>query len=223
MFQGLDSRKKRRSSDSQSSVSSATRRRLVTVNGSKRESASNVDTSPPPLIFSGLLICLSGLVAEEKVRLHRMVEQLGGRFARDLDTDRTTHLIAQVAQGAKYDTATACPSISVVTPKWLIDSFSERKQLDEAGYPLVPEAAGVKEEQQSEAPLGGMLAHILEQRERNKMFYSCRFLLLGFDIDSKEVQQLEKLLRRGEGTIYRELNETITHILIQDDCDQILM
>jgi hypothetical protein len=216
MFQSLDSRK-RRSSDSQSSASSATRRRLGNSNASPTNNSSNA--AAPTL--SGLLICLTGLVAEEKTRLHDIVEQLGGKFARNLDTARTTHLIAQTPQGAKYETAAACPTISIVTPEWLTECFAMGKRLDEADYALVNEPPA--EEWQQEEPLGDALDQVLEERDRNTLFYPCRFLLLGFEEDSKEANLLEKLIRRGQGTIFWELNETITHIVIQDSCDQVLM
>jgi hypothetical protein len=34
---------------------------------------------------------------------------------------------------------------------------------------------------------------------------------------------VEKLIQRGRGTIYWELNETITHIVMMDGCDQVLI
>jgi hypothetical protein len=151
------------------------------------------------------------------------VEQLGGKFARNLDTARTTHLIAQTPQGAKYETAAACPTISVVAPEWLIDCLARGKRLDEAAYALVEPAPVEAEDAQQEEPLGDALDQVLDESERNKLFYPCRLLLLGFEEDSKEANLLEKLIRRGQGTIFWELNETITHILIQDGCDQVLM
>lgn len=162
-------------------------------------------------------------MAEEKTRLHDIVEQLGGKFARNLDTARTTHLIAQTPEGAKYETAAACPRVYVVTPEWLTDCLATGKKLDEAAYALVEPPQVEAEDVQPDEPLGDALDKVLDESERTKLFYPCRFLLLGFEEDSKEVNLLEKLIRRGQGTIFWELNETITHILIQDGCDQVLM
>jgi hypothetical protein len=200
MFQAIDIGRKRRATDQSSSFS--LRRRL----------------SNAPL--DGLLICLTGIVAEEKTRLHRMVEELGGTFAGDLDTSKTTHLIAQAREGAKYETAISCSRIFIVTPQWLTESFQAGKRLDERDY---SGDAPHNHHQDPHPPLGNELEEVLKQGERNKLFYPCRFLLLGFEEDSKEVILLEKLIRRGRGAIYWELNEIITHILVTDGCDQILI
>jgi hypothetical protein len=66
------------------------------------------------------------------------------------------------------------------------------------------------------------LDQLLESMERNTLFASCRFLLLGFEEESDKVIQLGKLIRRGRGTIYWELNEVITHLIVNDETEDVL-
>jgi twin BRCT domain len=199
MFQTLDASRKRRVVD-QSSVSSLRRQR---------------ERNGP---LSGCVICLSGLVAEEKSRLHSMVEHLGGTYDRNLDTSITTHLIAPAPEGAKYETAVSCPRIRIVTPQWLTESFQARARLDESQYSGMARGSLGRE-----PPLDRQLDDVLEAGNRNKLFYPCQFLLIGFERDTRQQLLLEKLIQRGRGTIYWELNEIITHIIVMDGCDHVLI
>ena len=189
-------------------------------------------------------MCLTGLPAEEKNRLHRHVEQLGGRcvvivslyvcpldtrhlqrqsiphsvtpfnsYTRDLDTSKTTHLIAKDAEGAKYDTAVACPTIRVVSPAWLEECIQTGKRANERLYSLSNEA-------EKFPPLEQEVDLLLQTNRRKDLFVPCRFLLLGFDEETDIYSKLGKLIRRAKGTIYWELNEMITHIIVADDCDE---
>jgi len=192
----------------------------------------------------GAVVCLTGLPADEKTRLHRYVEQLGGRYVffswlllvvsrradaayarsplllllcdsytRDLDTAKTTHLIAQDPEGAKYDTAIACPTIRVVSPAWLEECVNTGTRANEKLHALTntPEEF---------PPLEQELEQLIQCNARNDLFVSCRFLLLGFGAGSDVNMKLSRLIRRGKGTIYWELNEAITHVIVADDCDE---
>jgi len=164
---------------------------------------------------------LTGLPVEDKTALHRIVEQMGGRYARDLDTSQTTHLIAQSPEGAKYQTAASCQRISIVTPAWLSACHKAGNRVNEAEFTLSDGKNGHIDEH---PPLFDMLNQVLQEEVWNKLFYPCRFLLLGFEQeDANDVTILEKLIRRGRGTIYHEINETITHIVVKDGSDQALM
>lgn len=200
MFQTLDASRKRRIVD-----------QLSSVNSVRRQS----DDEAP---LAGCVICLSGLVADEKTRLHSMVEQLGGTYDRNLDTSIITHLILPAPEGAKYETAVSCPRICIVTPQWLTESFLARTRLDESHYSGVVQG-GIWQE----PPLDRQLDEVLKSDNRNKLFYPCQFLLIGFERDSSQELLVEKLIQRGRGTIYWELNEIITHIIVMDGCDQVLI
>jgi hypothetical protein len=147
-----------------------------------------------------------------------MVEQLGGAYDRNLDTSITTHLIVSAPEGAKFETAVSCPRIRIVTPQWLTESFQTRTRLNESHYSGISQG-GLWQEH----PLDRQLDDVLKSDNRNKLFYPCQFLLIGFERDLKHQLMVEKLIQRGRGTIYWELNETITHIVVMDGCDQVLI
>lgn len=137
-------------------------------------------------------------------------------FTRDLDTAKNTHLIAKEPEGAKYDTAISCSRIRVVSPAWLNDCITTGLRADEKQYLLK-----ITTENDEFPPLLQEIQVLLEDTgNRNSLFESCRFLLLGFQEDSQVKAKLSHLIRRGKGTIYWELNEEITHIVVADDCDE---
>jgi hypothetical protein len=160
------------------------------------------------------VVCLSGLPPEEKLKLHRYVEQLGGIYTRDLDTAKTTHLIALTPEGAKYDTAAACSNICVVTPAWLETCAKTGERANEKLFSFMNDES---ENVTPMPPLEHELDEMLQGDQRTNLFLWCRFLLLGFGDDSNV--QLSKLIRRGKGTIYWELNEMITHVIVADDSE----
>lgn len=203
---------------------------------SRQRRQSSITAAP----LSGLVICLSGLLADEKIRLHGMVERMGGTYNRNLNASTTTHLVTPTpGVGAKYDLAVAVlsesqPSLTtvvnrlahIVTPQWLIDCEQAGERLPEQDYSVIGANAdgGQREEQnRSEIPLSEQLEEILKQGDRQKLFYPCRFLLLGLEEDSRQRVLLEKLIQRGRGTVFWELNETITHLLVMDGCDPLLI
>jgi hypothetical protein len=176
----------------------------------RRLSVKSIGETAP---LRGAVVCLSGLPSEEKLKLHRYVEQLGGTYSRDLDTAKTTHLIAQTPEGAKYDTAVAaCSNIRVVTPAWLETCVKTGERANEKQFTLIKD-----EKCTLLPPLEHEMEEQLQRDQRTNLFLWCRFLLLGFDHDCNV--QLSKLIRRGKGTIYWELNEMITHVIVADDDD----
>ena len=210
----------------------------------RRLSVKSIGENAP---LRGAVVCLTGFPSNEKARLHRCVEELGGRyflsnvcchvyhstwqqlnlpdsipsfpffvysFIRDLDTAKTTHLIAKDPEGAKYDTAIACPTIRVVSPTWLEECVKTGKREDERLHSLTV----VADNSHNFPPLEQEIEQHLQCNGRNDLFVSCRFLLLGFNDDSDV--KLGRLIRRGKGTIYWELNEMITHIIVANDCDE---
>jgi len=88
-------------------------------------------------ILQDVCICLTGLPASKKTELHNLVEALGGRYRRDLVTQKTTHLIAEKPEGEKYIQANKCPHIEVVTPKWLELCAKKRQRVSEVDFRLM--------------------------------------------------------------------------------------
>lgn len=206
MFQidGNQKRKRRRSSTGMTT----TRRKL------------SVEPNDSPL--RGVVVCLTGLPADEKIKFHQWVEDLGGRYARDLDTSTTTHLIAQDPEGAKYEAAMTCSNIAVVSPGWLEASVKSKRRAEESLFSWrgpEKELGGELEDNMLE-DLSPSLDRLLQGLQPATLFCSCRFLLLGFEGQEELCNKFAKLIRRGRGTIYWELNELITHLIVHDDCTQ---
>jgi twin BRCT domain len=165
--------------------------------------------------LNGVVVCISGLPADDKTKLHQQVYELGGTFTRDLDTSQTTHLITIRPDGAKYDTAKSCPHICIVGPEWI-------KQTAETGMRAKEEFHYLTDIALPEIALETSLDILLKSDERSKLFASCKCYLIGFEEESTERLKLSKLIRRGMGTNYWDLNEIITHIIVNDECEDIL-
>jgi Fe2+ transport system protein FeoA len=161
----------------------------------------------------GVLVCLSGLPADYKTKLHHLVKDLGGRFTSDLDTSMTTHLIANAPCGDKYSTAITYPRIHVVSPDWIEQTAKTGVRANEENYLIT--GGNVT----AECTLEEGLYQILKSDVKSKLFASCKFYSIGFPDESNELLNLSKLIRRGMGTNYWELNEVITHIIVQDGCE----
>jgi hypothetical protein len=132
-----------------------------------------------------------------------------------MDTSETTHLIANAPEGVKYETARTCKDIFVVTPLWLTESHAAGQRLLEEGYLVQHEV--------DDTPLLQSLNELLNLGDFNRLFYGCRFFCLGFDSDSEEYIKLERLVLRGRGVVFWDLNEIITHVIVKDGCHLSLM
>jgi hypothetical protein len=70
----------------------------------------------------GCCITVTGLPQTDRNIVEATARMFGAEFSPDLRRNRTTHLIAAVASGAKYDAAIRWGNITVVPPKWFYDS-----------------------------------------------------------------------------------------------------
>lgn len=140
------------------------------------------------------------------------------RYARDLDTSQTTHLIALVPEGAKYETALSCRHIDIVSPAWLEACLEKKSRVDEHEYRLVSVPSPPHN---NKTPLRDLInEQLIQTQQRPSMiFSSCHFLLLGFEKESDLKTKLSRLIRWGMGTIYWELNESITHVIVSNECE----
>lgn len=107
-----------------------------------------------------------------------------------------------------------------MTPQWLTSSLSDGKRADESKYSLKHD--NKQQDKVDDRPCAALVEQLLREKKRSKLFYPCRILLLGFEEEDNEVLLLEKLIRRGQGTIYYEINESITHVVVNDGSDQAL-
>lgn len=84
-------------------------------------------------IFSQLVICVSGLSAEERKEVSDLVLKHGGRYSGMMKIGETTHLIVKQAVGLKYSHAKKW-KIQIVSVRWLVDSVSKGFAVNEEEY-----------------------------------------------------------------------------------------
>ncbi|KAL0387895.1 UNVERIFIED_CONTAM: hypothetical protein Sradi_2671300 [Sesamum radiatum] len=80
------------------------------------------------LPFSGLTICVSGIPADERKEMEKLVVQNGGKYSAEL-TKRSP-------EGDKYKVAKRWGHIYIVTRKWFHQSVARRACLSEESYPV---------------------------------------------------------------------------------------
>lgn len=142
-------------------------------------------------------------------------------FTREFNLDKDTHLIAETAQGAKFDLAVSNRNIRIVTPLWLSACSKAGKRVDETPYLLDGSTKATKLQPPSTlSQLERLLAdYVVENRS---IFELHHFYLLGFEEDIELKQKLGKLIRRGKGTIHWEMNESISIMILHDTCEESL-
>jgi hypothetical protein len=201
---------------------------MFAVSGqSRKRLRSNVapvksDRSSGPL--KGAVICLTGIDPEEKDQYHEMIVDLGGIYTRDLDVSKNTHLIAVDPVGAKYETAKTTSSIRIVQPAWLESCFGNRALIDELKYSLdLPVNMTTKEVVVSTSDsLPEALDRLLSGSLNNfpsDIFLGSLFYLLDFQEHSELLFKVGRIVRRGMGTVSWEFNDSISHVIVNDSCD----
>jgi hypothetical protein len=96
-------------------------------------------TVPTDLAFrllplSGCCITVTGLSQADRSIVEQTARMFGAEFSPDLRRNRTTHLIAASARGAKYDAAVRWGDILIVRPKWFFDSIVRSMCMQEQLY-----------------------------------------------------------------------------------------
>jgi hypothetical protein len=135
--------------------------------------------------------------------------------------DKNTHLIAVTAQGAKHDLAASCPRIHIVAPSWLEACSKTGKRVGETAHALSDTTT-----KKPTKPLS-VLSRLDEflaapAMELRSLFEFHKIYLLGFEEDTELKQKLGKLIRRGKGTIFWQMNEDISFMILHDTCDDSL-
>eukprot|EP00934_Nitzschia_sp_Nitz4_P004976 Nitzschia sp. Nitz4//scaffold6_size259037//178151//179358//NITZ4_001097-RA/size259037-augustus-gene-0.298-mRNA-1//1//CDS//3329556962//4966//frame0 len=183
-----------------------------------RKSKSRTKNGP----LTGLVISLSGLSSDKKAHFHSLVERLGGRYTRDLDLDRNTHLVAEKREGAKYDLAASDPSrIHMVSPSWLEACYQTGERAPEDSYPV----DGLSNDTTTDSPIENIIdrvSKLLERSSYHQLWAHHQIFLLGFEDDWSLKREFGKLIRRGMGTIHWEMNDDVTIIIVHDHCPESL-
>ncbi|XP_045806008.1 DNA topoisomerase 2-binding protein 1-A isoform X2 [Trifolium pratense] len=87
------------------------------------------------LPFSGLKICVTGISADKRKEMEKLILQNGGKYSAEL-TKNCTHLICDAPEGDKYKVAKRWGHIHIVTIKWFDQSIARRACLNEESYPV---------------------------------------------------------------------------------------
>ncbi|XP_020411354.1 DNA topoisomerase 2-binding protein 1 [Prunus persica] len=87
------------------------------------------------LPFSGLMISVTRIPADERKEIEKLITENGGKYSAEL-TKKCTHLISDVPEGDKYKVAQRWGHIRIVTRKWFDQSISRRACLNEDSYPV---------------------------------------------------------------------------------------
>jgi hypothetical protein len=136
-----------------------------------------------------------------------------------------------VPEGAKYETARSFPHMHIVKPAWLDACARNKARVPESNHHLV-EAAGDGGADDSSINMNTnnsdkfqSLSEALESSDMVKkrdstLFSSCHFYLVGFEVDSDIHLSLCRWIRRALGTIYWEISPSISHIIVNDNCDE---
>ena len=136
--------------------------------------------------------------------------------------DKNTHLVIDVAQGAKYQLAALHSKISIVAPSWLEECRRQETRVDERLFP-------VRDGRSKKLPLSIQPSHchifdilLKEVNFKRSLFQYHQFYLIGFE-DAPEVKtRVGRVIRRGGGTIHWDLSDDVTILVIYDTCHDAL-
>jgi hypothetical protein len=141
-------------------------------------------------------------------------------YTREFNLDKNTHLIAVAAQGAKHDLAASCPGIHIVAPSWLEACSKSGKRVGETAHALSDTTKKRTKPLSVLSRLDEFLA--APAMALRSIFEFHKIYLLGFEEDTELKQKLGKLIRRGKGTIFWEMNEDISIMILHNTCDDSL-
>jgi hypothetical protein len=140
--------------------------------------------------------------------------------------DKNTHLIAEVPQGPKYELAAANPqTMKVISSSWLYMAQQTKRRPLEAEHAISSTQQPIHQSRSFLLTcLEDAMNLLLEnQLQRRALFQHHQFYLLGFDNANASLKtNLGTLIRRGNGTIYWEVNEDVTVLVLCDNCDPAL-
>ncbi len=185
----------------------------------------NDDDEEEDLPLDGVVACLSGFDQTKKEDLHQLVLDLGGKYTRELNLDKNTHLITDTAQGAKFDLAASSnpPVIHIVTASWVNSTAETGRRAREEDHNLL-ESTTIHDDgfRSTVSFANDALLQGGHNCSRSFLFQSHQFYLMGFDGNPDLKQSVSKLIRRGNGTIYWDLNEDINILVVCDGCEDVL-
>jgi hypothetical protein len=122
--------------------------------------------------------------------------------------------------------------MQIVKPTWLDACARDKTLVPESQHYLV-DAAGddhgdgdvaddgdINNSDKFQSLSEALKSSDMVQRRDSTLFSSCHFYLVGFEVDSDLYLSLSRWIRRGLGTIYWEISPSISHIIVNDNCDE---
>ncbi|KAL6211993.1 hypothetical protein ACLB2K_017216 [Fragaria x ananassa] len=174
------------------------------------------------LPFSGLMISVTRIPADEQKKIEKLVIENGGQYSGEL-TKKCTHLICDAPEGDKYKVARNWGYIYIVTGKWFDQSIARRACLNEESFPVQDDSLSSKKifkgcfaSQNSQSNRSGFLQAapplVVADSNFTASTCGCRISLVGFE--ASEMRRLVNIIRRGGSTCYMSFNDRLTHIVV---------
>jgi hypothetical protein len=118
--------------------------------------------------------------------------------------------------------------MQIVKPAWLDACARDKARVPESKHHLVVAAgngddaddADINNSDKFQSLSEALKSSDMVQRRDSTLFSSCHFYLVGFEVDSDLYLSLSRWIRRGLGTIYWEISPSISHIIVNDNCDE---
>ncbi|KAH9691362.1 transcription coactivator [Citrus sinensis] len=189
------------------------------------------------LPFSGLMICVTRIPADERKEMEKLIVQNGGKYSPEL-TKKCTHLICDISftiyflnfpytpEGDKFKVAKRWGHIHIINRKWFDQSMARRDQDLEATFsqsmpsmymdaPVVSKDGAVEAstaQMRNESNFDVCVANDSQSEDNDLYLSDCRILLVGFE--ASEMRKLVNMVRRGGGSRYVSYNNGLTHIIV---------
>ncbi|KAJ0412437.1 hypothetical protein ATCC90586_005457 [Pythium insidiosum] len=178
-------------------------------------------------LLDGLVICTTGLASASRTQVERLAELHGAVYDPSLEVGRTDVLIAQTADGAKYEAAVE-HGIPVVHISWLHACVEKNELVDEAAYTLESIRRPLRLYKQLRQDLDDWMAMQLPSLAREltggggethvddaslPLLESCGVFLLGFPDEMES--QLQYLVRFAMGSLYYDPQfPAVSHVIV---------
>ena len=89
-------------------------------------------------IFKGITLCVTGIEAEKRKEIKRLVTLHGGTYSGELNMNTCTHLLVDTPKGEKYEYAKRW-NLHCVSTQWFFDSIQSGFCVDESDFYVLPD------------------------------------------------------------------------------------
>lgn len=105
-------------------------------------------------IFKGITLCVTGIDAEKRKEIKKLVAQHGGTYSGELNMNTCTHLLVDTPRGEKYEFARRW-NLHCVCTQWFYDSIQTGFCLEESNYYTL------SDDENNSSQAGARLSHSL--------------------------------------------------------------